>query len=79
MSLHLASYTVVDAGRPLLDDMVSQFVDVLIANEEEARAFGFCVRWRQKARYVVGREGVASPAARVVKAITAPANAHDAT
>ncbi|MEW6364047.1 MAG: adenosine kinase [Acidobacteriota bacterium] len=39
VSLDLASYTVVDACRGLLADIVSRFVDILIANEEEARAF----------------------------------------
>lgn len=39
VSLDLASFTVVEAARPLLDELVDDFVDILIANEDEARAF----------------------------------------
>ena len=39
VSLDLASYTVVEDSRDVLDDIVDQFVDILIANEDEARAF----------------------------------------
>ncbi len=39
VSLDLASYTVVEESRDVLDDIVDQFVDILIANEDEARAF----------------------------------------
>jgi len=39
VSLDLASYTVVEDSRDVLDDIVDQFVDILIANEDEALAF----------------------------------------
>jgi sugar/nucleoside kinase (ribokinase family) len=39
VSLDLASYTVVEDSRAVLDDIVDQFVDILIANEDEALAF----------------------------------------
>ena len=39
VSLDLASYTVVEAARTHLDKIVDESVDILIANEDEARAF----------------------------------------
>jgi sugar/nucleoside kinase (ribokinase family) len=39
VSLDLASYTVVEAAKNILEDIVHDYVDVLIANEDEARAF----------------------------------------
>lgn len=39
VSLDLASYNVVTQSRDFLADMVREYVDILIANEEEARAF----------------------------------------
>ncbi len=39
ISLDLASFTVVETHRILLDQIVDEFVDILIANEDEARAF----------------------------------------
>jgi sugar/nucleoside kinase (ribokinase family) len=39
ISLDLASYTVVEASKGLLDEIVRDCVDVLLANEDEARAF----------------------------------------
>jgi sugar/nucleoside kinase (ribokinase family) len=40
VSLDLASYTVVEASRALLDGMIAdKYVDILIANEDEAAAF----------------------------------------
>ena len=39
VSLDLASYTVVEDSRDVLDDIVNRFVDILIANEDEAHAF----------------------------------------
>ena len=39
ISLDLASYNVVEASRDLLDGLVDDYVDILIANEDEARAF----------------------------------------
>jgi len=39
VSLDLASYTVVEESRDVLDDIVDRFVDILIANEDEARVF----------------------------------------
>jgi sugar/nucleoside kinase (ribokinase family) len=39
ISLDLASFTVVEAARPLLEDICHEYVDILIANEDEARAF----------------------------------------
>jgi sugar/nucleoside kinase (ribokinase family) len=39
ISLDLASYTVVEASKDILDDIVNDYVDIVIANEDEARAF----------------------------------------
>jgi sugar/nucleoside kinase (ribokinase family) len=39
ISLDLASYTVVEASMHILDDLINDYVDILIANEDEARAF----------------------------------------
>jgi sugar/nucleoside kinase (ribokinase family) len=39
VSLDLASFTVVEASRSILEDLVRDYVDILIANEDEARAF----------------------------------------
>jgi sugar/nucleoside kinase (ribokinase family) len=39
VSLDLASYNVVEANHDFLHEMVSRFVDIVFANEEEARAF----------------------------------------
>ena len=39
ISLDLASFTVVEGSRKLLEHLVDSHVDVLIANEDEARAF----------------------------------------
>ncbi len=39
ISLDLASYTVVEASKHILSDVIEEYVDILIANEDEARAF----------------------------------------
>jgi sugar/nucleoside kinase (ribokinase family) len=39
ISLDLASFTVVESNKVLLDQIVDEFVDILIANEDEAKAF----------------------------------------
>lgn len=39
VSLDLASFTVVEESRKLLDELVETYVDILIANEDEASAF----------------------------------------
>jgi sugar/nucleoside kinase (ribokinase family) len=39
VSLDLASYNVVEENLPFLTEMVENYVDILFANEEEARAF----------------------------------------
>jgi sugar/nucleoside kinase (ribokinase family) len=39
VSLDLASYTVVEAAKKLLDDICKEYVDIVIANEDEARVF----------------------------------------
>jgi len=39
ISLDLASFTVIEESRDLLDRIVNEYVDVVIANEDEARAF----------------------------------------
>ena len=39
ISLDLSSFTVVESNKILLDQIVDEFVDILIANEDEARAF----------------------------------------
>lgn len=39
ISLDLASFNVVEEARDILDDLIADFVDILIANEDEARAY----------------------------------------
>ncbi len=39
VSLDLASFTVVEESKEILEKIVNNFVDILIANEDEARAF----------------------------------------
>ena len=39
ISLDLASFTVVEASKRILSDVVNEFVDIVIANEDEARVF----------------------------------------
>jgi sugar/nucleoside kinase (ribokinase family) len=39
VSLDLASYTVVESSKALLETLVTEYVDILIANEDEAAAF----------------------------------------
>ncbi len=39
ISLDLSSFTVVESNKALLDQIVDEFIDILIANEDEARAF----------------------------------------
>jgi sugar/nucleoside kinase (ribokinase family) len=39
VSLDLASYTVVESDKTLLETLVTEYVDILIANEDEAAAF----------------------------------------
>lgn len=39
ISLDLASFTVVESAGPLLGELVDEWVDILMANEDEARAF----------------------------------------
>jgi sugar/nucleoside kinase (ribokinase family) len=39
ISLDLASFTVVEASKMILKNIVNEFVDILIANEDEAQAF----------------------------------------
>jgi sugar/nucleoside kinase (ribokinase family) len=39
ISLDLASFTVVEASKTILKNIVNDFVDILIANEDEAQAF----------------------------------------
>lgn len=39
VSLDLASFTVVEQSKPILDDIIAQYVDILIANEDEALTY----------------------------------------
>jgi sugar/nucleoside kinase (ribokinase family) len=39
IALDLASFEVVEAARPILADIIADYVDILIANEDEARAY----------------------------------------
>jgi sugar/nucleoside kinase (ribokinase family) len=39
VSLDLASYNVVEANKDFLHEMIEKYVDVVFANEEEAKAF----------------------------------------
>jgi sugar/nucleoside kinase (ribokinase family) len=42
ISLDLASFTVVEASKGILKDIVREYVDILLANEDEARAYTGC-------------------------------------
>ncbi len=42
VSLDLASFTVVEQSKTILDDIIRQYVDILIANEDEALAYTGC-------------------------------------
>lgn len=42
ISLDLASFTVVEASKEILADIVKEYVDILLANEDEARVFTGC-------------------------------------
>ena len=47
ISLDLSSFTVVETCRPLLEQIVNEYVDILIANEDEARVFtGYTDNWK---------------------------------
>lgn len=39
IALDLASFEVVEAARDILDDLIKEYVDILIANEDEAEAY----------------------------------------
>jgi sugar/nucleoside kinase (ribokinase family) len=39
VALDLASFEVVNAARDILEDIITEFVDILIANEDEAKAY----------------------------------------
>jgi sugar/nucleoside kinase (ribokinase family) len=39
VSLDLASFTVVEQAKAILEEMIEQYVDILIANEDEALAY----------------------------------------
>ncbi len=39
IALDLASFEVVNAARDILEDIIKDFVDILIANEDEAKAY----------------------------------------
>ncbi len=39
VSLDLASFNVVEESRDILNDIIEEYIDILIANEDEARAF----------------------------------------
>jgi sugar/nucleoside kinase (ribokinase family) len=42
VSLDLASFTVVESARDFIEEICTEYVDILIANEDEARAFTGC-------------------------------------
>jgi sugar/nucleoside kinase (ribokinase family) len=42
ISLDMASYTVVEAAKPLLERIIQDDVDILMANEDEARVYTGC-------------------------------------
>ncbi|MDM8553024.1 adenosine kinase, partial [Desulfobacterales bacterium HSG2] len=47
VSLDLASFTVVEASKDILDSLVNDYVDILITNEDEASAFTGCTDERE--------------------------------
>jgi sugar/nucleoside kinase (ribokinase family) len=59
ISLDLASFTVVEAAKSLLDSICEQYVDILIANEDEARAFTGCDDEKQALAALAGKAACA--------------------
>lgn len=54
ISLDLASFTVVESAGPGLLQLVQEYVDILIANEDEARAFTQCTNEKQALEKLAG-------------------------
>ncbi len=59
ISLDLASYTVVEQSKQFLDEIVDQYVDILIANEDEATAFSGCSNEEQAFEHLACRADIA--------------------
>lgn len=60
VALDLSSYTVVEQFRDELRDLVSRFVDVVIANEDEARAFTGIAEERESLSVLAGMSRIAA-------------------
>jgi sugar/nucleoside kinase (ribokinase family) len=59
VSLDLASYTVVEESRELLDRIIINSVDIVMANEDEARAFTGCTDEREALASLAGKASIA--------------------
>jgi sugar/nucleoside kinase (ribokinase family) len=59
VSLDLSSYTVVESSKALLETLVTEYVDILIANEDEAAAFTGHVDERKAIEALSEKAGIA--------------------
>ncbi|MDG5813829.1 adenosine kinase [Chitinispirillales bacterium ANBcel5] len=59
ISLDLASYTVVNSSKELFEKIISEYVDILIANEDEACAFAGCRQEEQALEYLSTKANLA--------------------
>jgi sugar/nucleoside kinase (ribokinase family) len=59
VSLDLASYTVVESSADILDELVCTYVDILLANEDEARAFTGCANEADALKALAGKTEIA--------------------
>lgn len=60
ISLDLSSFEVVHAARGMLDDIIRNYVDILIANEDEAEAFCGCRDEKKVMAHLLDRAPVAA-------------------
>ncbi|KMQ52193.1 Ribokinase [Chitinispirillum alkaliphilum] len=59
ISLDLASYTVVEQSKAFLDEIIDNYVDILIANEDEAAAFSGLSVEEEAFEYLASRAEIA--------------------
>lgn len=59
ISLDLASFTVVEASKQILDDLIKNYVDIILANEDEARVFTGCSDEGEAARILARDAAIA--------------------
>lgn len=59
ISLDLASFTVVESAKDFIDEICTKYVDILIANEDEARAFTGCSDEQEALKILSGKAQIA--------------------